>query len=138
MILDYATVIVATLLVGAWSIPIGLLLDLPPEGVYVAAVAGSLVFTGVVLIVGGRARDVGFARWLPGVDQKVRTGRAVTILERWGVPGLAILGSIFLGPSLTLAAALVLDVPRRRFAAWYVAGTVAGFALLTLFWQLII
>ena len=138
MILAYAIVVVATLVVGAWSIPIGLLLDLPPGGVYVVAVAASLVLTGVVLIVGGRARDAVFARWLPGVDEKVRTGRAVTILERWGVPGLAVLGGILLGPFVTLAAALALDVPRRRFAAWYAAGTVVGFALLTVFWQAIV
>ena len=138
MILAYAIVVVTTLLFGAWSIPIGLLLGLPPLGVYVAAVGGSLVFTGVVLIAGGRARDVVLARWRPGVDQKVRTGRAVAILERWGAPGLAILGGVLLGPFVTLAAALVLDVSRRRFAAWYVAATVAAFALITLFWQLII
>ena len=138
MILAYAIVVAATLLVGAWSIPIGLLLDLPPLGVYVAAVAASLVFTGVVLIVGGRARDTVLARWLPDVGEKVRTGRAVAILERWGVPGLAILGGVLLGPFVTLAAALVLDVPRRRLAAWYAAGTVVGFAILTLLWQLIV
>ena len=138
MIVHYAIVAGATLLVGAWSIPIGLLLGLPPLGVYVAAVAASLVLTGVVLIVGGRSRDAAFARWLPGVDEKWRSGRAVTILERWGVPGLAVLGGVLLGPSVTLAAALVLDVPRRRFAAWYAAGTVAGFALLTVLWQLIV
>ena len=138
MILDYAIVVAVTLVAGAWSIPVGLLLDLPAGGVYAAAVVASLVFTLIVLFGGGRARDVMFARWLPGVDEKVRAGRAGAILDRWGVPGLAILGGLLLGPSVTLAAALVLDVPRRRFAAWYGAVTVLGFALLTWVWQLIV
>ena len=138
MIIDYAIVVVISLFAGAWSIPIGLLLGLPPTGVYVAAVAGSLVLTGVVLIVGGNARDFVFTRWLPNLDEKVQTGRARKILDRWGVPGLAILGGILLGPAVTLTAALALHVPRLRFAAWYVAVTVTGFAVLTLLWQLII
>jgi len=138
VILDYAIVVVVTLFAGAWSIPLGLLLGLPSTGVYVAAVAGSLVLTGVVLIAGGNARDFVFARWLPNLDERARTGRARKILDRWGVPGLAILGGILLGPAVTLTAALVLHVPRRRFAAWYVAVTVVGFAVLTMIWQLII
>ena len=138
MILDYAIVVVVTFLAGAWSIPIGLLFGLPPTGVYVAAVAGSLVLTGVVLIAGGNARDFVFTRWLPNLDEKMRTGRAREILDRWGVPGLAILGGILLGPAVTLAAALALHVPRLRFAAWYIAVTVTGFAILTWLWQLVI
>ncbi len=138
MIIDYAIVVVITFFAGAWSIPIGLLLGLPPFGVYVAAVVGSLVLTGVVLVVGGNARDFVLTRWFPNLDEKVRTGRGRKILDRWGVPGLAILGGILLGPAVTLAAALVLHVPRLQFAAWYVAATVVGFAVLTLLWQLII
>ena len=32
MVLEYAIVVVVTLLAGAWSIPVGLLLGLPPGG----------------------------------------------------------------------------------------------------------
>ena len=62
MVLEYAVVVGVTLLVGAWSIPIGLLLGLPPTDVFVAAVAGSLAFTAIVLVVGGRARDLAVSR----------------------------------------------------------------------------
>lgn len=138
MELEYAIVVIVTLLAGAWSIPIGLLLGLPPLGVYVAAVAGSIVYTAIVLLVGGRARDKILARWFPGFEDRVRTGRAVDILARWGTPGLAVVGGVVLGPSVTLAAALLLDVPRRSFSIWYVASTIVGFGLLTVLWQLVI
>jgi predicted benzoate:H+ symporter BenE len=57
VLLTYLTVVLATAVLGAWSIPLGLLLDLPPLGVYLAAVAGSLLVTVLVLTLGGRLRD---------------------------------------------------------------------------------
>ncbi len=135
MLLDYLIVVTVTLLAGAWSIPIGILLGLPAGGVYVASVAGSVAYTAIVLILVGRARDLVFERWFPTVEERVMESRATLILARWGTPGLAVVGGVLLGPSVTLAAALLLNVPRRTFAAWYVATTFVGFGLLTLFWQ---
>ena len=133
MLLAYPTVMLATAVVGAWSIPLGLLLDLPPIGVYLATVATSLLVTTLVLTLGGRLRDL--------VERRIRQGRepiAVTraeaLMTRWGVPGLALAGGLLLGPTITLAAALVLDVPRRRFGLWYGVGTVFGFGVLTALW----
>ena len=134
----YAIVVVITVLAGAWSLPVGLLLGLPAAGVYIAALAGSSIYTAAVLVLGGRARDWLFDHWFRGIDERVRTGRAKEILDRWGVPGLAVVGGVLLGPTVTLAAALILGVPRGRFAVWYAASTVVGFALLTAFWTLVL
>lgn len=136
-LLEYGLVVVLAMLAGGWAIPAGVLLDLNPWGVYVAAVVGSLGFTLMVLALGGRARDVLVRRFYPDAAERVAASQAGAILDRWGTVGLAVVGSTVLGPSLTLLAALVLGVDRRRFAIWYVVATVIGFALLTAFWVLV-
>jgi len=137
VILDYFLVFVLTVLAGGWSIPAGLQFGLSPWGVYLAATLGSIVFSTVVLFFGGRARDRVLERFFPDVAEKVETGRAAGLLDRWGLPGLAIIGGTVLGPTVTLSAALIMGVDRRRFAFWYYLSTIVGFALLTVFWVLV-
>ncbi|MGI9621800.1 MAG: hypothetical protein ACR2PK_03105 [Acidimicrobiales bacterium] len=50
------------------------------------------------------------------------------------IAGLAVIGSVVLGPTITLSAALILGVERRRFGIWYIASTTITFAILTDFW----
>jgi hypothetical protein len=73
--------------------------------------------------VGDPLRAVDFRVALDGgsmfrVDEKIVEGRAGEIRQRWGVTGLAVIGGVVLGPTITLAAALVLGVDRRRFGIW--------------------
>lgn len=138
MIFDYVLVVILTLLAGSWSLPSGISFGLDPFGVYVAAVIGSLAYSLIVLTVGGSARDALFDRFMPGANEKVREGRAAGILERWGVAGLAVIGGLVLGPTITLAAALILGVDRKRFWVWYAVSTVVGFAVLTVFWSAVL
>ena len=138
MILEYFLVFVLSILAGGWAIPAGLLFDLDPLGVYVAATLGSLAFTSVFVVLGGPARDRVIARLFPGAEEKVAASRAGGILDRYGVVGLAVIGSTLLGPTITLLAALIFGVDRRRFLIWYAGATIVGFALMTLFWVAVI
>ena len=122
---------------GGWSIAAGVLFGLDPILVYVAAVAGSLSFTLIILRLGGPAIEKTLNRLMPDATQRVRESRAQDIFDRWGVIGLATIGGTLLGPAITLAAALLLRVDRRRFTIWYVLSTLIGFALLTAFWVLV-
>ncbi len=135
---DYVLVMILAILAGGWSLPAGIQFGLDPLGVYIAAVVGSALYAILVLTVGGRWRDVVFDRFLPDAEEKVTEGRASEILERWGVAGLAVIGSVLLGPTITLAAALVLGVERRRFAVWFIVSTVVSFAVLTVFWSAVL
>ena len=137
MVVEYLMVVVLAVLAGGWSIPAGLLVGLDPLGVFIAAVVGSLAFAGVVLSLGGPARDRIIERFVPDAQDRIADGRAGRFLDRWGIPGLA-MGSVVLGPMLSLAAALVLGVDRGRFAMWYALSTIVGFGLLTVFWALVL
>ena len=134
MFLEFAVVFVLAMLAGGWAIAAGVLIGLDPWGVYFAAVLGSLTFAALVLTLGPRLRDRAFQRFFPDAESKVRESRATEIVDRWGTPGLALFGSILLGPTITLLAALILGLDRKRFAVWWLISTVVGFAGVTIFW----
>jgi hypothetical protein len=135
MIFDYVLVFLLTLLAGALSIPAGLQFGLDPIGVFVAATIGSLGFMSIVLLVGKRVQTFLFTKVFTGLGESVEQSRANDIVNRWGVVGLATIGGLVLGPTLTLGAALLLGVDLGRFAIWYSISTVVGFALLTVLWS---
>jgi hypothetical protein len=134
MIFDYVLLVVLTLFAGAWAIPAGLQFGLNAAGVYLATALGSLLYMVAVLLAGSRAHGVLFARLWPDTGDRMEDTRARSILDRWGVPGLAAVGSVVIGPTLTLIAALLLDVDLRRFAVWYSASTVVIYGVFTVFW----
>ncbi len=138
MIFDYVLVFLLTLLAGALSIPAGLEFGLDPIGVFVAATVGSLGFMSLVLLVGKRVQHFLFTKVFKGLGGGVEQSRANEIVSRWGVVGLATIGGLVLGPTLTLGAALLLGVDLRRFAIWYALATVVGFALITVFWSVVL
>ena len=137
VILDYFLVLVLAILAGGWSVAAGIQFGLNPWGVYIAAVVGSLAFSTVVLVVGGHARDRVVERLFPGAKERVEEGKAAELLDRWGLPGFATLGAAVLGPTVTLSAALIMGLDRRRFAMWYYIGTIVSFGLLTWFWTIV-
>lgn len=131
MITKYILVFVITLVAGGFSIPIGILINLDPFGVFLVALAGSLSFMTIVLWKGTEIVE----RVMPNATEKATESRAAEFLDRWGVPGLGVVGGLLLGPAITLAAAIALGVDRRRFAVWFGGATLIGFAMLTLFWD---
>lgn len=132
--LEYLLVFVLGVLSGGWAIPAGILLELDPVGVYFAALAGSLSWSLVFLWLIDRFRSRFLTRYLPDAEERVASSKAAGIMNRWGVQGLAWVGGLVLGPTLTLLAAAVLGADMRRFRLWWIVSAVVGFALLTLFW----
>lgn len=134
VIAGYVLVFLATALIGGWSIPLGILLGLDPLGVYIAAVGASAL---VMLVVLGKGAEV-MHRFFPDSGEKVAASRAREFLDRWGVPGLAIVGSTVLGPTITLVAALVFSVDKNKFRVWYLVSSVVGLGVLVLFWSAVL
>ena len=133
MIIEYIIVFVLAMLAGMWSTAAGVFMELDPLVVFLVATAGALVFAAVVLVVGGYGRDRIAAAYAPDVDGTVVPSKMESILDRYGVPGLAF-SSVVFGPSLTLAAVLALGIDRKRFFVWFAVVTVVAYALATAFW----
>lgn len=133
MFIEYLIVFILAMLAGMWSTAAGVFMELDPLLVFLVATAGSLIFAAVILILGGYGRDRLVARFASDTDDTVTEGKLGTILDRYGVPGLA-LSSVVFGPSLTLAAVLALGIDRKRFLVWFSVVTVAAYAIATAFW----
>lgn len=69
---------------------------------------------------------------LPPADQLRTAGRTASrarrvqrVMQRWGLPGLALLGPIGLGTQLSAVLAISMGVSAWRTLAWIAAGTTA-------------
>lgn len=113
-------------------IPAGILLGLPPLAVVVAAVVGNLSTVAVAAFAGERLRTYFSARsgsaggGAAGADpaRGGRSARAARVMDRYGLPGLAILGPLGIGTQLSAALAVSLGVSGRRAFVWVGAATV--------------
>lgn len=133
MILEFVVTFILAALAGAWATGAGVLMEMDPIIVYVASVAGSLTVSALVLYVGGQLRERLFVGPLASIPERVEGSPARDIQKQWGVPGMA-LGSLVIGPTIALAAVLILDLDRRRFLLWYAAVVVVTYGLATGFW----
>lgn len=137
MIFDYVLVGVLAFFAGGWAIPAGVLFGLSRVGVWAAASVGSSIGIAFMVYVGGRGRDAIASR--AGGSEPVEVDRrARAMVDRWGVGGLAVVGTLVLGPTITTLAALALGVDRRRFTVWAVVATVGLSTLLTLGWDAVL
>ena len=113
-------------------IPVGILAGLDPVLVVVTGLAGNLLTVWLAAFYGERLRRWWRARRRgPGGagDEAPQPGarrrRAQHVFDRWGLPGLALVGPIGLGTQLSALLAVSLGVSARRTTAWVGAGTVA-------------
>jgi hypothetical protein len=125
-------------------IPAGILAGLDPLAVVLAGLVGNLLTVWLAAVYGERFR----AWWNrrrrasaprqsePGADDQARVPgrrpgdsargvRARRAFERWGMPGLAVLGPVGLGTQLSAVLAVSLGVTARRAFVWIGAGTAA-------------
>ncbi len=132
---DYVLLLVIAGFAGGWAIPVGITFGMDPVAVTVVCWIGTVVVTAVWLVLGQWGRERLVARLGPETEQRVLHGKAAEIVDRWGVAGLATVGLLVLGPTITMLAVLVLGVDRYRFLAWSAVSTIVMFAALAAFWS---
>ena len=115
---------------------VGVAIGFDPIIVFLGAVTGSLLFMLVVLNAGVPLRERLVSRFGDGGEES--SSRVRRLYDRYGEVGLATVVPLVLGPTIALSAALVFGIDKGRFARWYAAATIVGFALLTAFWVLVL
>lgn len=121
-------------------VPAGILAGLPALPVAVVAAAGNILTLIPVIVAGDRLR----AWWrrrrrriaqLPDPDEpatevgpSLRAGRAQRLFDRYGLPGLALLGPVLTGIHVAAVAAVAAGAQRRP-ALWWLSGGVVLWAL---------
>lgn len=125
-------------------IPAGVLGGLPVLPVVLAGVAGNLLTVWLAAVYGQRLRDWWVRRGArqkegraPGREPRATGGsheaeprrdrrreRIERVMNRWGMPGLAVLGPLGLGTQVSALAAVAMGVSARTTFLWVGAGTV--------------
>ncbi len=104
-------------------IPIGILAGLNPVAVVVAAFAGNLLTVALAAYAGEGIR----AWWRrrrhrAGAEPNARGERAARVFQRWGLPGVAVVGPLA-GTQMCAVIAVGLGAPAARTTVWIGAGT---------------
>jgi uncharacterized membrane protein len=107
-------------------IPAGIAAGLSPVAVTAVALTGNVATVVVVIFAGDRVLHVfrrrrSSGRGTAGKPSK-RSERAQRVVQRWGVPGLALLAPVSTGTHIAAVAALSLGAPRRNVLWWMIAG----------------
>lgn len=138
MLLEYGVLFVVAVLAGGWAIPAGLLIGLGPLGVYLTCIGASIVSTLLLLHLGRRYESQVLGRIVPNARARATSGSAQRLLDRWGLRGLALVGGVVLGPTITVLAALFLDVDLHRFTVLFIGSTAVVYAAVTIFWAWVV
>jgi len=123
-------------------VPVGVSAGLPFGAVMLAALSGNVLTIAVAIWFGEAIRDAWVRRKkrralgrgdppaseaLPPInsdaDASAPPGRARRVFERWGLPGLAILGPLGLGTQVSAALAVALGQSRRSTFLWISVST---------------
>lgn len=117
-------------------IPAGIVAGLNPVAVVIAGLSGNLLTIVLAAVYGQKIRQWWRNRKRRGradaADDSAndpqptsRARRAQRVMERWGMPGLALLGPIGLGTQLSAVLAVSMGVNARVTSLWVGAGTAA-------------
>lgn len=155
---QFASVVLVAVLFGVVSAPYGLALDLPPATVAIGVFLGNAAFVAVLvptvlnLVPAAAGRR---ARWAmvmaprlarlwqraganaAGAKSAVVVDRASAVLDRLGVPGVALLAPV-LGRWMVPAAGVALGGNRRALVGWAILGCAGWSAILTVLFDLLI
>lgn len=119
-------------MLGIWkSVPLGFVLKMPPLLIFAMSTLGS-VFAVLALYFFGNQIKVFFARKKKNREPSKKTVKAQKIFEKYGSVGLGLLGTLFLGPNLTIILGLALVKSQKVFLWWTISGTIIWSLILTI------
>jgi len=111
------------------SIPLGLVLKLNPILIIIAAAAGSIVSTFLVVTLGEGVRNW-FIKWRYG-SRSIEHGRIYEIWKKYGIIGLGLISPLLFGAPLGAAIGVGLGAPKNRLLLWMSVGIIIWSVILT-------
>jgi uncharacterized membrane protein len=117
-------------MIGIWkAVPTGFLLKTPPLLVYIMTASGAATSVTLLCLLGNWIK-LRFMRKNRRLFRR-KMGRGGELLQKYGVVGLAIFGTITLGPNFTTIVGLILVSEHRRLITWVIVGVLFWSAVLT-------
>lgn len=127
-----ALLVLLTAITGVWkAVPLGLILKLHPVIIFLMTAIGTNISVLILYFFGNKLK-----RWLFKSNDKPETSkkgkRVRQLLDRYGPPGLGIIGTLVAGQITTVVVGLALVKSKRSFLMWMMAGSVFASFCITL------
>ena len=119
-----ALLIFITALTGIWkAVPLGFILKAHPTVIFFATAAGGLLSVLALYFSGNKIKNLILGKKAKerGSKKAIRVKR---IFDRFGSPGLGILGTLLFGQIVTVLLGLLMVKSQKRFLLWVIAGTI--------------
>jgi len=93
--------------------------------------AGALVAIVIIYLLGRKVK-----KWILNRINKGKSvskkGKLNRLFEKYGVPGMGIIGTLLLGPNMTMAMGMIIVKKERSLLVWTAAGIIIWTVVLTL------
>jgi membrane protein DedA with SNARE-associated domain len=119
-------------ILGIWkSIPLGFILNIDPLWTGIMTVLGALGGIVVLFFLGGTTKRFVLKR-LERKGFRRKEQKMNRLMERYGIIGLGIFGTLVMGPNATMAIGLVIVRSNAKLLLWTSVGVLLWTAVLTL------
>lgn len=115
------------------AIPAGFAFGLSPWTIFFASLIGGLVGVYVAVFLGERIKKL-IARFRKpkAESEKPKTGMVYRIWEKYGIIGLAFLGTMTVGAPVSIGVGVGFNVPLKKMVMWCCLGVLVRCALFTM------
>jgi len=125
-------IIFLTGLLGVWkAIPVGLALGCNAITIMLMTTAGALVAIVIIYFLGSKVKAWILKRLKKGKSEK-KKGRLNRLFDKYGIPGMGILGTLLLGPNMTMAMGMIIVKNEKALLLWTALGIIIWTVALTL------
>jgi membrane protein DedA with SNARE-associated domain len=117
---------------GIWkSIPAGFILNVSPVSICLLTILGAFSAVILIYLLGSRVKKYIISRLhKPGVKKK--SDKLERLFEKYGAVGVGMLGTVMIGPNMTMAIGLAVIKSEKSILLWTLAGTALWSIVLTI------
>ena len=113
-----------------WN-PVGLALGCSSLTIILMTALGALVAITIIYFFGSKVKAWIIKRLSKGKSEK-KKGKLNRLFEKYGIPGMGILGTLLLGPNMTMAMGMIIVKNEKALLMWTALGIVIWTIVLTL------
>lgn len=119
-------------MLGIWkAVPVGVAFGADPFGIWLMTTLGATAAVIILYFFGNRIRDY-LTRKRRGRQKSRKNRRAAHLFEKYGTPGLGLLGCLLMGPNMTMLIGLVIVKSPIKLLYWTICGIVVWSLAITL------
>ena len=125
-------IIFLTGMLGVWkAIPVGLVMQCNALTIMLMTASGALVSIIIIYFLERKIKEWIQKRLNKGKSTK-KKGSLNALFEKYGIIGMGILGTLLLGPNMTMAMGMIIVKKEKQLLLWTAAGIIIWTVVLTL------